>query len=118
MGPRVRDVGGRRCLRVLSGNNCGQAHASAIHRPRAAQAAPTSRGAGGKSSSGSGGAVTGLLINASDDTPIAQSGAPGLRSAGGDENSARGLAIAFAGLIVALILAGSLLERRRPEAIL
>jgi prenyltransferase beta subunit len=88
------------------------------HRPRAAQAAPTSRGAGGKSSSGSGGAVTGLLINASDDTPIAQSGAPGLRSAGGDENSARGLAIAFAGLIVALILAGSLLERRRPEAIL
>ena len=71
-------------------------------RRRRARAAPTSRSATGNSSSGSGAAVTGLVINASDDTPIAESGAPGLRSAGGDENSARWMAIAFAGLIVAL----------------
>jgi prenyltransferase beta subunit len=88
------------------------------HRHREARAAPTSHSAAGNSSRGSGAAVTGLVINASDDTPIAQSGAPGLRSAGTDENATRWFAIALAGLIVALILVGSQLERRRPEAIL
>ncbi len=83
-----------------------------------ARAAATSHAAAGDSSGGSGAAVTGLVINASDDTPAVQAGAPGLRSAGADENPTQGLAIAFAGLIVALILVGSLLERRRPEVIM
>ncbi len=87
------------------------------HKPRARVTATSHAGAG-KSSSGSGGAVTGLVIDASDDTPAAQSGAPGLRSAGTDEKPTQWMAIVLAGLIVALILAGSLLERRRPEVIL
>lgn len=88
------------------------------HRRRGARAAATSKAAAGASSRASGAAVTGLVIDASDDTPAAQSGAPGLRSAGRNENPTQWMAIALAGLIVALILAGSLLEQRRPEVIL
>jgi hypothetical protein len=65
--------------------------------------------------------VTGLLIDASDDTPIEnarESGAPGLRSASPDANASRWLAIGLGGLIALLLLAGALLERRRPQVIL
>jgi hypothetical protein len=106
---------------TIEASGAGEPPASNQRHPqhrRGARAAPTSHSAAGNSSSGSGSAVTGLVINASDDTPIAQSGAPGLRSAGTDENPTQWIAIALAGLIVGLILAGSLLERRRPEVIL
>ena len=43
---------------------------------------------------------------------------PACAAPAADENSARWMAIAFAGLIVALILVGSLFERRRREVIL
>lgn len=65
--------------------------------------------------------VTGLLLNASDDTPLSdppQAGAPGLRSAGASAGVGRWLAIAIGGLIVVLILAGAQLERRRPQVLL
>ena len=105
---------------TIAASGASQASSSGRHaqsKPRA-RVAPTSHTGADKSSSGSGAAVTGLVINASDDTPAVQAGAPGLRSAGADENPTQGLAIAFAGLIVALILVGSLLERRRPEVIM
>jgi hypothetical protein len=65
--------------------------------------------------------VTGLLIDAADrspeQTPI-EPGAPGLRSASATGNQRSWLAIAIGGLIVVLILAGSLLELRRPQVVL
>lgn len=100
---------------------------------RVAAPASSSRGAGRRSRSGadrrrrgtgSGSAsptVTGLLLNASDDTPLSdppQAGAPGLRSAGASAGVGRWLAIAIGGLIVVLILAGAQLERRRPQVLL
>jgi len=65
--------------------------------------------------------VTGLLIDAADRTPeqaSTESGAPGLRSASTSANKTSWLAIAIGGLIVVLILAGSLLELRRPQVVL
>ncbi len=64
--------------------------------------------------------VTGLLIDAdrSPEQASAESGAPGLRSAGTGADQTSWLAIAIGGLIVLLILAGSLLERRRPQVVL
>jgi prenyltransferase beta subunit len=76
------------------------------------------RGTGGAPSTPT---VTGLLIDASDDTPIesaSEPGAPGLRSAAPEGNPSRWLAIGLGGLIALLILAGALLERRRPQVIL
>jgi prenyltransferase beta subunit len=63
--------------------------------------------------------VTGLLLDAnrSPEQASSESGAPGLRSAStGSQTS--WLAIAIGGLIVVLILAGSLLELRRPQVLL
>ncbi len=97
-----------------------RADALAIATPDAARSAapdPQRRkdGTGAPSSSP---AVTGLLIDASDDTRSSQAGAPGLRSAATPESPTRWLAIGLGGLIALLILAGSLLERRRPQVIL
>jgi hypothetical protein len=61
------------------------------------------------------------LINASDSTPEqnpAEPAAPGLRGASASGNQTSWLAIAIGGLIVVLILAGSLLELRRPQVVL
>jgi hypothetical protein len=118
--PREPDSGPTADALTIDASRADEPAASNQRHPqrrRGARAAPASHSAAGNPSSGSGAAVTGLVINASDDTPIAQSGAPGLRSAGTDENSARWMAIAFSGLIVALILVGSVFELRRPEVI-
>jgi hypothetical protein len=47
-----------------------------------------------------------------------QPGAPGLRGAGAGAGQTPWLAIAIGGMILLLILAGSQLERRRPQVIL
>jgi prenyltransferase beta subunit len=77
-----------------------------------------SSGSGGGRGSGAGGQVIkGFLI--SDTHGALEAGAPGLRGAGaGGGDQAAWLAIGIAALIVLLILAGSRLESRRPEAIL
>jgi prenyltransferase beta subunit len=64
--------------------------------------------------------VTGLLLDANRGPQQAssESGAPGLRSASAGGNRTSWLAIAIGGLIVLLIVAGSLLELRRPQVIL
>jgi prenyltransferase beta subunit len=64
--------------------------------------------------------VTGLLLDAhrSPEQASTESGAPGLRSASATGNQTSWLAIAIGGLIVVLILAGSLLELRRPQVVL
>jgi hypothetical protein len=65
--------------------------------------------------------IKGVLIgNASNASyrGALEPGAPGLRSAGAGGNEASWLAIAIGVLIAMLILAGSQLERRRPQAIL
>jgi hypothetical protein len=118
--PREPDLRPTADALTIAASGASQASSSSPHAQSKSRArvAPTSHAGAGKSSSGSGGAVTGLVINASDDTPAVQAGAPGLRSAGADENPTQWLAIALAGLIVTLILVGSLLERRRPEVIL
>ncbi len=96
---------------------------SAIKAPAAGTKARSnhrgrSRGTGSGSASPT---VTGLLLNASDDTPLSaaqEAGAPGLRSAGTSAGAGRWLAIAIGGLIVVLILTGAQLERRRPQVLL
>ena len=64
--------------------------------------------------------MTGLLLDAdrSPEQASSESGAPGLRSASTGANQTSWLAIAIGGLIVVLILAGSLLELRRPQVVL
>lgn len=64
--------------------------------------------------------VTGLLLDAdrSSEQASSESGAPGLRGASTSAKQTSWLAIAIGGLIVVLILAGSLLELRRPQVIL
>ncbi len=92
--------------------------APAASRPAAPDQRDRRRGTGSGSASPT---VTGLLLNASDDTPLSdaqEAGAPGLRSAGASAGAGRWLAIAIGGLIVVLILAGAQLERRRPRVIL
>ncbi len=62
--------------------------------------------------------MSGLLLASSRSAAGRVAGAPGLRSAVlGDEGSSA-LASAIAVLIAIVALAGSQLERRRPEAIL
>jgi Squalene-hopene cyclase C-terminal domain/Prenyltransferase and squalene oxidase repeat len=100
-----------------------RAAALAIAKPIAGKRA-ASAAHGHDRGAGSGSApplVTGLLIDAADRSPeraLAESGAPGLRSASTSGNQTSWLAIAIGGLIVLLILAGSLLELRRPKVIL
>jgi len=92
--------------------------APAAGRPAASDRRARRHGTGSGSSSPT---VTGLLINASDDTRLGdapEAGAPGLRSAGASAGPSRWLAIAIGGLIVVLLLIGSQLERRRPQVIL
>jgi prenyltransferase beta subunit len=64
--------------------------------------------------------VTGLLLDShrSPEQASSESGAPGLRSASTSGTQTSWLAIAIGGLIVLLILAGSLLELRRPQVVL
>jgi hypothetical protein len=64
--------------------------------------------------------VTGLLLDAhrSPEQTASEAGAPGLRGDSASGNHTSWLAIAIGGLIAALILAGSLLELRRPQVIL
>jgi prenyltransferase beta subunit len=74
---------------------------------------------GGKGAGGSGAGereVKGFLI--SDKQGALEPGAPGLRSAGAGAGQTPWLAIAIGGMILLLILAGSQLERRRPQVIL
>ncbi len=61
--------------------------------------------------------VRGELINATSDNQALEPGAPGLRSAGAGGSQTPWLAGAIGGLIGLLILAGSQLERRRPQVI-
>lgn len=76
--------------------------------------AGNARGGGG---AGAGGRVVkGLLIGDTHDVP--EPGAPGLRGAGAGAGHSPWLAVAIAALIAVLILAGSQLERRRPQVIL
>jgi prenyltransferase beta subunit len=82
-------------------------------------AASSGSGAGG--GGGGGEEVKGVLIGASataQGQPGAKPGAPGLRGAGAGGSQTPWLAIAIGALIVALILTGSQLERRRPQVIL
>ncbi len=125
--------GGARQLRRGRNAKASKHPREAATRRRAPALAITNAGAGKRSVSppnghrrgtGSGSAaptVTGLLMNASDDTPVSdaqESGAPGLRSASVSAGSSRWLAIAIGGLILVLILTGAQLERRRPQVIL
>jgi prenyltransferase beta subunit len=90
---------------------------SARHARKGSGSASTGSGSGG----GGGQEIKGLLIDASDSTPEqspAEPGAPGLRGASAGANQTSWLAIAIGGLIVVLILAGSLLELRRPQVVL
>jgi prenyltransferase beta subunit len=90
---------------------------SAQHARKGSGSASTRSGSGG----GGGQEIRGLLINASDSTPEqnpAEPAAPGLRGASASGNQTSWLAIAIGGLIVVLILAGSLLELRRPQVVL
>jgi hypothetical protein len=95
----------------------------AIAKPSAGRRAPSAR-VGHHRGTGSGSGpplVTGLLIDAADRSPEQASsefGAPGLRSASTSASQTSWLAIAIGGLIVLLILAGSLLELRRPQVVL
>jgi hypothetical protein len=99
-----------------------RAPALAIATPGASRRAASAR-AGHHRGTGSGSGpplVTGLLLDA-DRSPAqasSESGAPGLRSASTGANQTSWLAIAIGGLIVVLILAGSLLELRRPQVVL
>jgi prenyltransferase beta subunit len=99
-----------------------RAPALAIATRGAAKRAPsTAKGQHRGTGSGSGPpVVTGLLMDAdrSPEQASAESGAPGLRSASTDADHTSWLAIAIGGLIVLLILAGSLLELRRPQVVL
>ena len=75
----------------------------------------TGTGAGGGGQS-SGREVQGILIGAP--TGALEPGAPGLRGAGAGEDRTSWLAIGIGVAIALLALAGSQLERRRPEVIL
>jgi prenyltransferase beta subunit len=66
------------------------------------------------SSASTGQEVKGTLLDVRDTEPAA----PGLHSAGEGGNQTPWLAVAIAGLIALLFLAGSQLERRRPQALL
>jgi hypothetical protein len=99
-----------------------RAPALAIATPSAGRRAASAR-AGHRRGTGSGSGpplVTGLLLDAhrSPEQASSESGAPGLRSASTGGNQTSWLAIAIGGLIVLLILAGSLLELRRPQVVL
>jgi hypothetical protein len=102
-------------------------------KAKGAGAASARAGSGGSATGGalhtagrgaqqtSGSEVKGVLITApssseTEDAP--EAGAPGLHSAGVGGNQTPWLAIAIGGLVLALVLAGSQLERRRPQAIL
>jgi prenyltransferase beta subunit len=100
-----------------------KAAALAVAKPTAGgRATPDSAGHRRAAGSGSGGPplVTGLLLDAhrEPEQTASEGGAPGLRgdSAGGNHTS--WLAIAIGGLIVLLIIAGSLLELKRPQVVL
>ena len=75
----------------------------------------TGTGAGGGGQS-SGREVKGILIGAP--TGALEPGAPGLRGAGAGDNRTSWLAIGIGVAITLLAIAGSQLERRRPEVIL
>jgi hypothetical protein len=97
--------------------------ALAISKPNAGGRAASSARAGHHDGTGSGSGpplVTGLLLDAdrSPQQASTESGAPGLRSASNSGSQTSWLAIVIGGLIVVLILAGSLLELRRPQAVL
>lgn len=80
----------------------------------------TATSGSGAGSQGSGEEVRGVLIDASAGThaKALEPGAPGLRSAGAGAGGTQWPAISIGGLIGLLILAGSQLERRRPQVIL
>jgi hypothetical protein len=79
--------------------------------------AGSSGGRKGGGGSGAGGReIKGFLI--SDRQGTLEPGAPGLRGAGAGAGQTPWLAIAIGGMILLLILAGSQLERRRPQVIL
>jgi hypothetical protein len=97
---------------------------ASVHRPKkhdpvshksTGGVALTGAGAGGGGQS-SGREVKGILIGAPADA--LEPGAPGLRGAGAGTNQTPWLAIGIAVAIALLALAGSQLERRRPEVIL
>lgn len=90
------------------------------------KASPNRHGTGsGTAKSGSGAGpeggeeVRGELIDATSDShdQALEPGAPGLRSAGAGGSEEPWLAIAIGGLIALLVLAGSQLERRRPQVV-
>ncbi len=99
------------------------APALASAKPIAGRRAASSARGGHRHGTGPGSGpplVTGLLLDAdrSPEQASTESGAPGLRSASTGGNQTSWLAIAIGGLIVVLILAGSLLELRRPQVVL
>jgi hypothetical protein len=73
-------------------------------------------GSGGGRSGASGQEIRGFLIGDKPGTP--EPGAPGLRGAGTGAGRTPWLAIAIGAMILLLILAGSQLERRRPQVVL
>ncbi len=73
-------------------------------------------GKGGGGSGAGGQEIKGFLI--SDTQGPLEPGAPGLRGASAGASQTPWLAIAIGGMILLLILAGSQLERRRPQVIL
>ena len=76
---------------------------------------------GGDSPQPGGEVVKGVVIGSPSDPQngaVTKAGAPGLHSAGAGGNETSWLAVAIGVLIALLILAGSQLERRRPQAIL
>jgi len=98
------------------------AAALSVAKTTAGRRAATAR-AGHRRGTGSGSGpplVTGLLLDAhrSPEQTASEAGAPGLRGDSASGNHTSWLAIAIGGLIAALILAGSLLELRRPQVIL
>jgi hypothetical protein len=84
------------------------------HKEIGAGSAGSAKGGGGPGAGGR--EIKGVLI--SDEQGALEPGAPGLRGAGAGAGKAPWLAIAIGGMILALILTGSQLERRRPQVIL
>jgi len=106
---RRRNPGPTRKTPVPTISSSGSAH-----KGTGAGSSGTGKGSGG---SGAGGReIKGFLI--ADTQGALEPGAPGLRGAGVGGSQTPWLAIAIGGMIVLLILAGSQLERRRPQVIL
>jgi prenyltransferase beta subunit len=125
--------GGARVLHKRSAKNTNRHSREPDRHPRTAVLAVAKQSAGRRAaphrardrrrtrSGGSGPPlVTGLLLDAkrSPEQSASEAAAPGLRGASADGEQTSWLAIAIGGLIALLILAGSLLELRRPQVIL